>query len=95
MKKITLLAITCLALSVVSCKKDYVCQCTTVGSNSSGSGTAVSAGVIVTKRDISKTNRKTAEAICGNYTETISSSYVSQGVTYTFSNISTSTCSLK
>jgi hypothetical protein len=95
MKTITLAAIACLAITVVSCKKDYVCQCTTVGSSYSGSSTSSYPGVIVTKRDIPKTSKKTAEAICGDYVQTTSSSYTSQGVTYTFSDIQTSTCSLK
>ena len=31
MKKITLIAIAFVALSLVSCKKDYTCTCTTTG----------------------------------------------------------------
>ena len=31
MKKITLLAIACVAISFVSCKKDYTCSCTKTG----------------------------------------------------------------
>jgi hypothetical protein len=95
MKKLTLLAVTCLAISFASCKKDYVCQCTTVGTSSSGSNTIASSGVVITKRDISKTSKKNAEAICGNYVQTTSTSYNSQGVTYTFSDVQTSTCALK
>lgn len=95
MKTITLAAIASLAISVVSCKKDYTCQCTTVGSSSSGSATFASPAVVTTKRDIPKTSRKTAEAICGDYTQTASSSYTSQGVTYTFTDIQTTSCKVK
>jgi hypothetical protein len=95
MKKLTLLAIACLAISFASCKKDYVCQCTTVGTNYSGSNTITSPGVVITKREISKTSKKNAEAICGNSVQTTTSSYVQQGVTYSFSDVQTSTCALK
>ena len=44
---------------------------------------------------ISKTNKKTAEAICGNYIETSNSYYYQEGVTYTFKDIQVSTCTLK
>lgn len=95
MKKLSLLAITLISASVASCKKDYVCECVTVGTSTSGSTTVNNNAVVVTKRDISKTNKKTAEAICGNYTQTSSSSYMVQGTMYSFSDVETSTCGLK
>lgn len=86
MKKVLFLtAVTVIALS--SCKKTYKCECTSSNSYST----------TVTTRDISKTDKKTAEAVCGDestvYTENYSAgSGTSAGTTVT---TTTTDCSLK
>lgn len=58
MKKITLLAIAALAISFASCKKDYTCTCTAVGSTNAS----------VTK--LVGVSKKTAQANCVSYVST-------------------------
>lgn len=60
MKNLPILAVAALALSLASCKKSYKCECTTNYNNDK----------VVRTHDISKTSKTTAEAICGDYTET-------------------------
>lgn len=59
MKNLSLLCIATAMISLASCKKEYTCECTTNYDDDK----------IVTTRDISKTSKSTAEAICGNYSE--------------------------
>jgi hypothetical protein len=61
MKKLGIAIVAAVVLS--SCQKTYVCEC----SSYDGFGTNNSS------REISKTSKKTAKAICGNSTETYSS----------------------
>ena len=83
MKKLPILGIAAMLLSLVSCKKAYTCECTTTYDND----------VVVSTRDISKTSKKTAEAICGNYSEkdTYTSISPAQTNTETYNTI----CALK
>ena len=98
MKKITLLAAVVIAVSFASCKKAAKCECTrsmTSTSTDGVSGTPSNA-VTVSTREISKTSKKTAAAICGNSTEVTTSSFTnfSGGTSVTTNNYS-STCSIK
>jgi hypothetical protein len=58
MKRIVVLITVGIALGLPSCKKAYTCECTS----------SDSFNTVVTTREISKTGKKTAEAICGDYT---------------------------
>lgn len=57
MKKFTLMAVALVAISLASCKKDHVCECTTTYTDSSGD---VSTDPIdnTTYRDIKKSDAK-------------------------------------
>jgi len=57
MKKITLVAIAIIAFSMSSCKKDYVCACTTTQTDQSGDVTTNPVDN-TTYRDVKKTDAK-------------------------------------
>lgn len=57
MKKITLMAFAIVAFSITSCKKDYVCECTTTTTDSSGDVTTDPMDN-TTYRDIKKSDAK-------------------------------------
>lgn len=84
MKKITYFIIAVFVITYTACKKDYKCECTTVGPS----------GTTVTTKDISKTSKSTAKAICGSSTEVYTSSY-SSGSSTSNSQTSITNCSLK
>ena len=70
MKKITLFAAAVVVLSLVSCKKDRVCTCTT----------AASTGNIVDKTTYYKAKKKDARQRCiGSQTETTAGGQTSTG----------------
>jgi hypothetical protein len=83
MKKIGIAILAVVAVSLTSCQKSYVCECTT----SDGFGSNYSS------REISKTSKKTAKAICGNSTE-IYTSPAAQGNGASTLMVTT-TCELK
>lgn len=97
MKKIILLASVITVASFASCKKAAKCECTTTvtsqtynGTNSMGNQTQTT----VSTRDISKTSKKTAEAICGGGTTT--DTYNSGGTSSNTSiTNSSTTCAIK
>jgi hypothetical protein len=82
MKQIIILIIPAVLLIVSSCKRAYSCECTTIDSLG---------GTATTKRDISKTSKKTAQAICGNYT----SEYTYTDGSSTTTQLSTADCELQ
>jgi len=82
MKQVIILAIAAVTLTVSSCKRAYSCECTSV--NSIG-------GTTITKRDISKTSKKTAQAICGSYT----SEYNYADASSTTSQLTATDCELQ
>lgn len=57
MKKITFIAIAIVAFSMSSCKKDFVCECTTTYTSSSGNVTT-NTNDNVTYRDVKKGEAK-------------------------------------
>jgi len=85
MKKITVLAVASLTLTLSSCKKAYTCVCTTTDSN----------GSLVSTRDISKTSEKTAQAICGNSSQVYTETFNAGSGTSTSSYNSLTSCDLK
>ncbi len=91
MKKVSILAVTILALCQFSCKKDYTCECKVTSSVGNA---------YTTTREIPQTNKKTAKAICGNYssvnTEQIFSASGTNALPVGTVNETTSaTCTLK
>lgn len=66
MKKITLMAIAAFALTIVSCKKDLTCECTTTYTDSSGDVTTYPNDNTM-YRDIKKSDAKSR---CQKYTIT-------------------------
>jgi hypothetical protein len=82
MKK-SILSITLVAMYFVSCKKAYKCECTTEDSYSK----------VVNTKDISKTSKKNAQAICGNSTSVYSDPYSSGSSTSPYTE--NTTCVLK
>lgn len=99
MKKITLLAVAALSISLASCRKDYVCECTTTGSGAKVNGSSVNSGNVktVNKRSIPKATKKTAKSICGGGSQVTTSSYndPNQGTTYNSEDNSSTSCKLK
>ncbi len=83
--KITFLAIALFTIMVSSCKKAYTCQCTTTDPYGSS----------VSTRDISKTSKNTAEAICGNSSDVYTQAFNSGSGTATSTYNSITSCSLK
>lgn len=84
MKQITLLSLICIAIGYTACKKEYKCECTTVDSY----------GTTVSTREISKTSKNNAKAMCGNSTEVYTSSYYAASSTSN-SQTSITNCNLK
>lgn len=95
MKKITLLVAVIVATSFASCKKAAKCECTTTTSSvTNGVPDTMPAGwsnTTTSTREISKTGKKTAAALCGNTTTTSSDT----GPSYTKVTTTSSTCSIK
>ena len=98
MKKIILLASVITVASFASCKKAVKCECTTTvtsqtynGSNSMGNSTMTN----VSTRDIAKTSKKTAAAICAGGTETETYTNPSGSTTNTQITNSSTTCAIK
>ena len=58
MKKITLLAVACVAISLASCKKDRDCECTSTNTYSNGTSTTSPASTTTIKK-VSKGEAKT------------------------------------
>ena len=58
MKKITLLAVACVAISLTSCKKDRDCECVNTYTSANGT-TTTSPATITTYKKISKADAKT------------------------------------
>ncbi len=96
MKKIVLLAVVIAATSFASCKKAYKCECTRTKTGETYNGVAVPlVGGVSTQtetREISKSSKKSATAMCGNSTDT--DTYTSTGGNVTIDSYAT-TCSLK
>jgi hypothetical protein len=84
MKKLSILGIATMMLSLASCKKAYKCECTT---------NFDADDKMVVTRDIAKTNKKTAEAICGDYSTTETYSTFSPVVIESATSLTT--CELK
>ena len=97
MKKIVLLAVVIAATSFASCKKDYKCECTRTMTSTSTNGVSgtVSNATTVSTREISKTGKKTATAMCGNSTDVTTSTTTVGGTDYVTTTNYASTCSLK
>jgi len=97
MKKIILLASVITVASFASCKKAATCECTTTVTSQTYNGVnsmGTSSQTTVNTREISKTSKKTAAAICGNGTET--STYNSGGSSSnTQITNSSTTCAIK
>lgn len=85
MKKATFFIAAVSALSIVSCKKDRTCSCTTVNSSGSSSTTTTQDITII---DASKSDAKKA---CIDRTSTDTYTFGGVSTTYT----STTTCELK
>ncbi len=83
MKKLPLLCVAALLVSLTSCKKSYKCECTT----------DYDGDKVVTNRSISKTTKKTAEAICGDYSQT--ETYQAISGTGSYSETYNTSCVLK
>ena len=84
MKKLSILGIATLMLSLASCKKAYKCECVT---------NFDADDKMVITRDIAKSSKKTAEAICGDYSTTETySTFSPAGIK---SSTSTTDCELK
>ena len=105
MKKITLLAIAALTISLASCKKDRVCECT-MDTTSVRASTPVSGGITVTttnnytsssKTTYSKIKKGDAKYACQNTTdEEKYTTYSSGGSTKTdVTNTTKSDCKIK
>lgn len=83
MKNLSILCIATAMISLASCKKAYTCECTTnYGSDKT-----------VTTRDISKTSKGTAEAICGNSSQ--ADTYTNFSPANTTTDTYVTTCTLK
>lgn len=99
MKKITLLAVAALCIAISSCRKDYVCECTTISSGTKVNGAPMTNGgaKTVNKRSIPKATKKTARSICGGGSQATTSSYSdpNQGITYNSEENFSTTCKLK
>ena len=97
MKKIILLASVITVASFASCKKAATCECTTTVTSETYNGVnsmGTSSQTTVETREISKTSKKTAAAICGNGTTT--STYNSGGSSSNTSiTNSSTTCAIK
>ena len=98
MKKIILLASVITVASFASCKKAAKCECTTTVTSYTSNGVDVlgnQSQTTVTTRDISKTSKKTAAAMCGGGTDVQTSTSTSGGTTYTDILSSSTTCAIK
>lgn len=97
MKKIILLDAVVTVASFASCKKAYKCECSTQETSVSTNGNpgTPSNAVTVSTREISKTSKKNAQALCGNSTDVTTSSYTTFGTTYVTTSNSSTTCTLK
>lgn len=97
MKKITLLAAVVIAASFASCKKAAKCECTRSMTSTSTNGVSgtTSNAVTVSTREISKTGKKTAAAMCGNSTDVTTSTSTIGGTDYVTTTNYASTCSVK
>ncbi|MES2763386.1 MAG: hypothetical protein V4677_14325 [Bacteroidota bacterium] len=95
MKKITLLAAVLVAVSFASCKKEAKCECTTTLSGVTSNGVPQNLGsyteTTVTTKEISKTSKKNAAAMCGNEATTTTQHDSSGDDIYTYSTA----CSIK
>ena len=98
MKKIMLLAAVVSVASFASCKKAATCECTTTVTSYTENGVNIlgtQSQTTVETRQISKTDKKTAAAMCGNSTTTDTQSYTSGGSSYTDIMNSSTTCAIK
>lgn len=97
MKKIVLLAVVIAATSFASCKKAATCECTRTmtSTNTNGVSGTVSNSKTVTTREISKTGKKTAAAMCGNSTDVTTSTSTIGGTDYVTTTNYASTCAIK
>jgi hypothetical protein len=68
MKKLSVLAIAFTVIGLASCKKAYTCECVT---------TYTSGETLTSTREISKTSKKNAEAICGSGKDVYADTYSS------------------
>ena len=97
MKKIILLASVITVASFASCKKAATCSCTTTVNTQTYNGVNSMVNqtqTTVSTREISKTSKKTAAAICGNGTD--ETTFVdSNGTTDTQITKSSTTCAIK
>jgi hypothetical protein len=85
MKKQIIIALASIVLGLAACKKEYTCECTTVDTFGTTNST----------HEISKTSKSTAEAICGNSTETYTQSATSASGTTPVTAVAATNCDLK
>jgi len=93
-----LLAAVISVASFASCKKAATCECTTTVTSYTENGVNIlgtQSQTTVSTREIAKTSKKTAAAICGNSTTTDTQTYTSGGTTYSDVMTSSSTCAIK
>ena len=98
MKKIILLASVITVASFASCKKTAKCECTTTITSYTSNGVDVLGNqtqTTVSTRDIAKTSKKTAAAICGGGTTTQTQTSTSGSTTYTDIMNTSTTCAIK
>ncbi|MBP8034390.1 MAG: hypothetical protein KAZ71_07310 [Bacteroidia bacterium] len=99
MKKIILLASVITVASFASCKKAATCECTTTVTGQSTNGTAANlsgySNTTVTTKEISKTSKKTAAAMCGNGETTQTTTSTFGSTTNTQVQTSSTTCAIK
>ena len=95
MKKIILLASVITVASFASCKKTAKCECTTTLTGVTSNGISQNLGSYtestVTTKEISKTSKKTAAAMCGNEATTTTKADNTGADVYSYST----TCAIK
>jgi hypothetical protein len=79
------------SLMLVSCSKNRTCTCTTTSTSTQAGSTVQPSGSTVT--DLTKVNKKAADAICVSSSDVISYPATTNNNAYTVTN--TQTCTLK
>lgn len=85
MKTTSIFSIALLALIIISCKKDYTCECTTTNATGNNTGSSSSTSVIT------KTKESNAKKICSSSDDVFTYSAGSSTAVYT----SVKTCNVK
>jgi hypothetical protein len=98
MKKIILLASVITVASFASCKKAATCECTITETKTVNGTAQTQANTTTTRtntREIAKTGKKTAEAMCGNYEDIKTDVYSNAGFTQTTVTKTNGACAIK